>query len=170
MNASACIAYCTSKNYVYAGTEYSDECYCGNIINADASMQDQTDCDMGCSANATEACGGPNRLSTYYANKAGPKGPYTNPGPSPWVSEGCYTEGTSGRILPNAVNVAGGGANMSIALCTSACHAAGYSLAGAEYAGECYCGNYLANGGALAADQGDCVYNNVFVLSVNALT
>lgn len=40
------------------------------------------------------------------------------------------------RTLANGVATKGGGSNMTVALCTSACSAAGYTLAGMEYAGE----------------------------------
>lgn len=36
-------------------------------------------------------------------------------------------------------------------LCTAACQKAGYTIAGTEYSGECYCGNEYANGGAKIA-------------------
>jgi hypothetical protein len=44
---------------------------------------------------------------------------------------------------------------MTIAACTSACQAAGYILAGCEYAGECWCGNTFANGGTVAPPTAD---------------
>jgi hypothetical protein len=39
-----------------------------------------------------------------------------------------------GRTLPNGVAVTGA---LTVDLCTSACQAQGYTLAGVEYAGEC---------------------------------
>ena len=41
---------------------------------------------------------------------------------------------------------------MTIELCLDACNAAGYSLAGAEYASQCYCDNTYITGGP-ASDQ-----------------
>jgi WSC domain len=41
---------------------------------------------------------------------------------------------------------------MTVALCTSACKSAGYSLSGVEYAGECYCGNAFVSPGGPASD------------------
>jgi len=38
--------------------------------------------------------------------------------------------------------------------CMDACYAAGYSLAGVEYADECYCGNSVVNGGAQTTNDG----------------
>ena len=47
------------------------------------------------------------------------------------------SEGTTGRTLTTGVGVTGGGAAMTVALCTSACQAANFIYAGVEYAGEC---------------------------------
>ena len=135
MNASACIAFCQKKGTVYAGTEYSSECYCGNILAAAATLQSDSSCNMGCTANASEACGGPDMVTVYYANTPAPAGPFTNSGPAGWASQGCWTDGQP-RTLANTVDVAGGGSNMTVAGCTAACKAGGWSLAGVEYAGE----------------------------------
>lgn len=48
-----------------------------------------------------------------------------------------YSEGTTGRALPNGVTTTGGSSKMTVDLCTQACQAAGYVLAGVEYAQEC---------------------------------
>lgn len=47
------------------------------------------------------------------------------------------SEGTTGRTLTTGMAVTGGGAAMTVALCTSACKAANFIYAGVEYAGEC---------------------------------
>jgi hypothetical protein len=54
-----------------------------------------------------------------------------------WTSLGCYTDNVSGRALPNGESVTGGSAAMTNELCQSACQAAGFTIAGTEYAGEC---------------------------------
>lgn len=54
-----------------------------------------------------------------------------------WTFLGCYTDSVSARSLPYGVGVPGGPAAMTIELCQSTCLAAGYSLAGVEYADEC---------------------------------
>lgn len=72
-----------------------------------------------------------------------------------WTNIGCYSEGTSGRALTQSLTstVSGGSASMTVEGCQVACKAAGYSVAGLEYAQECWCGNAFANGGAyLGAD------------------
>lgn len=90
---------------------------------------------MGCAYNGSEACGGPDLLTTYYANEPAPQGPTTNPGPPGWTLYGCVTDGAT-RTLANTIQVEGGGSNMTVAGCTTACTAAGYQLSGVEYAGE----------------------------------
>ncbi|MCJ1410361.1 hypothetical protein MMC19_004446 [Ptychographa xylographoides] len=149
----SCITFCSGKGYVYAGTEYSDECYCGNSLAAGSTVAAATDCNMACAGNATEQCGGPNRM-TLFNNKGAtaPSGPVTDPGPPGWTSLGCYAEGANGRTLTTGMATTGGTGALTVALCTSACHAANYIYAGVEYAGECYCGNAFSNGGGPAPD------------------
>ncbi|KAI9833274.1 MAG: hypothetical protein M1826_000187 [Phylliscum demangeonii] len=151
MTDEACISFCDGNGFVFAGTEYSTECYCGNSIAAGNTATAAGDCNMACSGDATEACGSGNRLNVFKSSKPAASGPVTNPGPSPWAFAGCYTDGGA-RTLNVGMATTGGGAALTVALCTSACQAANYALAGVEYAGECFCGNSFANGGAPAPD------------------
>lgn len=66
-----CAAVCAG--YTYFGTEYSNECYCGNTINVESgsgvSGKNQTGgCTMVCAGDAEEYCGGSGRLSMYALN------------------------------------------------------------------------------------------------------
>ncbi|KAF8534900.1 putative glyoxal oxidase precursor [Trichophaea hybrida] len=146
MTDEACIAFCTQRGYKFAGTEYSQECYCGSSLAATSTVAPIGDCNMGCSGNATEACGGPNRLTVFSGTDVG--GPQTNPGPPGWTSAGCYTDNVGGRTLATGVGTPGGGAALTVALCTAACAQGNYLHAGVEYGGECYCGNVFSAGGA----------------------
>jgi WSC domain len=56
---------------------------------------------------------------------------------SVWNYLGCYTDNVSGRALPNGEAVPGGTNAMTNEACQSTCLAAGFSIAGTEYAGEC---------------------------------
>ena len=89
---------------------------------------------MSCSGNSSEACGGPNRLTVFYANKAPP---VTDPGPPGWGSLGCYSDNVGARTLLTVMPTTGGAGALTVALCTSACHASNYIYAGVEYGGEC---------------------------------
>ncbi|KAI9734644.1 MAG: hypothetical protein M1834_002245 [Cirrosporium novae-zelandiae] len=71
--------------------------------------------------------------------------------PSNWHYAGCYTDAVNPRSLPNwgwwgeAITSSG---------CASYCNEKGYSIAGTEYSGQCFCGNALAQSEAL--DEGEC--------------
>lgn len=66
----------------------------------------------------------------FFRNKDAPKGPGINPGPKGWTSFGCWSDSPNPRTLAKGTATPGGASNMSVALCTTACSAAGYSLAG----------------------------------------
>ncbi|PMD60425.1 WSC-domain protein [Hyaloscypha bicolor E] len=152
MTDESCISFCSAKGFLYAGTEYASQCFCDSTIAPGALAVNATDCSMACTGNATESCGGPNRLSLFWS---GQTGPVTDPGPPNWAYVGCYTEGITGRLLGVGVSVPGGASNMTVAGCTSACQAAGYILAGCEYGGECWCENTFTNGGTIAPTTPD---------------
>jgi hypothetical protein len=149
----ACVAFCNQKGFSYAGTEYAGQCYCDNTILAPGALAASADCDMACTGNASEACGGPNRLTLFYSGVNNTvTGPIVNPGPPGWKSLGCYNDSVGTRTLLDNPQTPGGTANLSIALCTQACGAGGYNISGAEYGGECYCGTSFSNYGAPALD------------------
>jgi hypothetical protein len=79
-------------------------------------------------------------MNLYYLKDATPGTPpvsvSTNPGPDGWVSEGCYSDSVGARTLANQV-ATGDASTMTVALCVDACQAAGYILAGLEYADQC---------------------------------
>lgn len=69
-----------------------------------------------------------------------------------WNFLGCYTDDVSGRALPEGIPAPGGSNNMTVENCQNGCLQLGYSLAGVEYANQCYCGNTLENGSGPAPD------------------
>ncbi|KAK8056954.1 WSC domain-containing protein [Apiospora rasikravindrae] len=145
MTVEKCLAYCDKNSYPYGGVEYYHECYCGGTIATGAKMTSDSSCNTPCDGNKTESCGGAGFLSLYRNPKN--VGPMPNTGVPGWKSIGCYSEGTNGRTLTYQANT---GNNNSAVTCTSACGAAGFSLAGTEYSGQCFCGNSFLNGGAPA--------------------
>lgn len=54
-----------------------------------------------------------------------------------WTSLGCYTDNASGRSLTYGAQIPNGSGAMTNEACQSACLAAGFQIAGTEYAGEC---------------------------------
>lgn len=164
------------QGYTYFGMEYSNECYCGNTINAGSINQTSDDpntngCSMLCAGDTNTYCGGPNRLEMYKLNGSLPvptstAGGTTPPGPTGGPSVvptagafsylGCYTEATNGRALSGLMNPVPG-ATLTIESCAAACGE--YSYFGTEYSGECYCGNSFGAGSALAAGGNDPTQN-----------
>ncbi|KAF8196991.1 glyoxal oxidase N-terminus-domain-containing protein [Pholiota molesta] len=151
-----CIAQCIAGNFTIAGMEFSD---CGNnIIAGGVVASDQTTCNMGCSGNATQACGGPNRLSVY-ASKTIVALPIPTPQktnlPGSWQYAGCLRENTTTRIFPNQIIWIG---NNSAIACMNQCAAFGYPASGTEFGQECYCGDVtdVAAGNGVFGTDAEC--------------
>lgn len=51
-----CISACAARNYVYASTQYVDECWCSNKLPNQ--RVDETEYNYGCSGDESETCGG----------------------------------------------------------------------------------------------------------------
>jgi hypothetical protein len=96
--------------------------YCGPTLPVQSGT---TGCSMPCAGDASEACGGPDRLTVYTSFS-------TNPGPAGWTSLGCYTDSVQARTLTVLEQVAGGTDAMTPEACTSTCAGAGYKYAGVE--------------------------------------
>ena len=136
----ACAVACAGYNYF--GAEYSSQCYCGDTINngsvlVDGSTPAQTQCDMTCSGNASEYCGGPDRLNMYRYSGAPvvasiPSGPVTVTNVTGASYLGCYSEGTNERALSGLQNPIQGNV-VTVEACSVAC--AGYKYFGVEYSG-----------------------------------
>ena len=76
-----------------------------------------------------------------------------------YVYQGCYHEGTTGRLLsgPSYSNSTG----MTVESCTSFCQANMLNgvYAGVEYGQECYCAASLPTGAVLESDVGHSTCN-----------
>ncbi|KAI0884485.1 heme peroxidase [Annulohypoxylon maeteangense] len=151
MTLEDCMNNCTG--YVYWGTEYGRECYCGDSLHSTSEEAPVTDCNMVCGGDSTEYCGDSNRLELYSTTASQPT-PTATLAPKPTVSSytrvGCYTELPNGRALTGAAYADDA---MTLEMCASNC--AGFTYWGAEYGRECYCGNTLDSGSTVAPDA-DC--------------
>ena len=59
-----CKKACFKEGFKYAGVEYANECFCGNKMPTTIAPK-QSDCNMDCSGNKSQKCGGGNRLNLY---------------------------------------------------------------------------------------------------------
>ncbi|KAK2464992.1 hypothetical protein APHAL10511_003068 [Amanita phalloides] len=64
-----------------------------------------------------------------------------------WAYNACWVDNAHGRALLTSL---GGSTTNTAETCVAACQSQNFSVAGTEYGSECYCGNQLANGAALA--------------------
>ena len=90
MTVENCISFCNGQNYNYAGLEWYQECYCGNLIINGGAVTTSSDCSYPCTGDASEVCGAANRLSMYYSGQALPPAPVIVPSVGLWKSLGCY--------------------------------------------------------------------------------
>lgn len=67
MTNEQCVKFCGDKGFSIAGTEYSKECYCSNSIPTAAQPVAGVvgNCNMPCSGDTNEFCGGSSLLSLY---------------------------------------------------------------------------------------------------------
>lgn len=64
MTNELCVSICKEKGFSYAGTQYSSQCFCGNNYGIYGKSQN---CNMQCSGNSGQICGGPWANSVYHA-------------------------------------------------------------------------------------------------------
>ena len=65
-SASACIDFCRTRGFNYAGMEYFFQCFCSNHIQSPGARVPDSECTAPCRGNDAEACGGDNRLTIYW--------------------------------------------------------------------------------------------------------
>ncbi|KAI9774328.1 MAG: hypothetical protein M1840_004222 [Geoglossum simile] len=128
MTVKVCQDFCISSGFGLAGLEYGRECYCGNALSPHSALG-QTGCNMACSGNQFELCGGPSRLSIYNSTTYVP--PSTVQTAGNYTFKGCFAEASGGRLLNN-----GGYTNstgMTVESCVAYCEAGSHAYAGVEY-------------------------------------
>ncbi|KAJ6479649.1 copper radical oxidase-like protein [Mycena sanguinolenta] len=147
MTVENCISFCDS-NFIFAGVEFMQECYCDNFIENSATTAPITDCNQLCTGDSDEFCGGPGRLNIFWSGAEPPPPPTIPLSIGNWKSLGCYSDNVNGqgRSLVDAVGVVG---QVSLETCTAACFNAGMPFSGAEFADQCYCGPAIVNGGEM---------------------
>ncbi|KAK2004859.1 WSC domain-containing protein [Colletotrichum falcatum] len=143
-----CVAECKGNSYRYAGLTYYGVCYCSQTVNSP--ILPEASCNMPCSANSSQTCGGNGAFSVWQDPTFPPSTGVTI---NDFESIGCYTDDTNhGRtIAERQVQVASD--TMTPSSCLQACADDGYPFAGLEYGGECYCGVVMGNYTKSAAQE-----------------
>ncbi|KAJ9132986.1 WSC-domain-containing protein [Pleurostoma richardsiae] len=167
MDLDVCANYCFNAGYTMFGVEYAEQCFCGDSLNAGSAWAtDQDDCSMACAANASQYCGGGDRLNVYAlapgsgVNAAtGFSTKYAEPAQvaGGWTYTGCYNDSVADRALSSATLYGSTSTiNMTVEVCVAYCNQKGYTVAGVEYGQQCYCGDELGAGSVFLSNQNGC--------------
>jgi len=131
---------------------------CGDFLTIGSEPVADSNCSSNCVGNPSETCGGSDFLDIFWNGQP--------PGPRPtivshvpeaplWGFVACYSDSITARTLSAQVSVKGGAYNNTVGNCIDSCIAEGYSIAGLEFAQQCWCGNTIGNG-AESIDLNDC--------------
>lgn len=163
MTLDSCAAFC--QGFAYFGVEYSRECYCGKKLNAGSTKAPASECSMKCAGFDCTFCGAGSRLSVYSTQGDDPSSTNTDSTatstptsaptalPEGWDSYGCWVDGANGRILGKQLD---DNPDLTLESCANSCASQGYTIAGAEYSRQCFCGKQIVNGGTKAASESEC--------------
>ena len=72
--------------------------------------------------------------------------------PAGWTYQGCWVDGAQGRILADQVPDSQTNTQEG---CAQYCNSLNYTVSGTEYQVQCFCGNFIENGGVRTSDS-DC--------------
>ncbi|KND95181.1 putative fungistatic metabolite [Tolypocladium ophioglossoides CBS 100239] len=148
MTVEKCVAECKGNGFRYAGLKYYGVCFCGATVNGP--QVDDSQCSFPCSGNKTETCGS-NKMMSVWQDPTFPKGPNDTTINS-YESVGCYTDDSKkGRALSWPANL--NATTFTTKECLTACEKEGFTFAGTEYGGQCWCGAVLANDTAKVDDK-----------------
>ena len=60
-----CMKLCHDKGYLYAGVEAGSMCNCGNTPPPESILVNEDQCNLTCSGDATQTCGGDSMMDVY---------------------------------------------------------------------------------------------------------
>jgi len=163
MTPTMCIEFCSNFEFPYgfAGVELGQECWCDGVIQLTANLTNSSECDIPCSGDGTEICGGTSRISIFTDGTPSPKIPTVafmtlpdfdaEPVP-PWNYIGCYSDSIANRTLGSLLsNVEGVDANTCAAACAEAfpnifldSAPIAVLFSGVESGDECWCGTSIS--------------------------
>lgn len=143
MTNELCAQY--AKGFKYFGTEWASECFWGNRL-ADTSVPASSGCNSPCSGDASQTCGGGDRLSLYIDPEyQEPPPPTVHQGTDPWELVGCHTDSSG---FPNS--------HISDTMTVERCFelASSYRYSAVQDGGTCYWGDDLVSS---SVDLQDCI-------------
>lgn len=150
MTIERCLLHCNSKSFPFAGMEFSSECFCGHAVTASRAPEKGL-CNMTCSGNRAEICGGAPYISIYQIKSPAEDRPLKGGGAYKGYHEvptgrgydfrACVPyRGTEGKsVFPGGVLIEQ--SSMSAESCIKACQEKKHPLAGMTKGKECHCGH-----------------------------
>ncbi len=139
---ATCVTTCVAMGYNVAGVEYGVQCFCGDYLYNGAVQAPAGDCNARCPGNNPEACGGGNRINVFSSVELvayGVPGPKTTGFDADWSYRGCYDDNVLGiRTFAYPLSYEG---ELTPNTCLDGCAEAGFTAAGLEYGGQCFCGS-----------------------------
>lgn len=133
MTNELCSNTCASEGYRFSGTQYHDQCFCGNN-DPTPDFVEASNCDTACSGKSSETCGGSWALTVYESNQIG--NPSTTNLASQFQQVGCYADSTSARTFNDYYFSSG---DASVEFCAQTCTSKGFAYSGVENGYECFC-------------------------------
>ncbi|PMD34140.1 WSC-domain-containing protein [Hyaloscypha variabilis F] len=67
LTVEECLFACKDGGYDFAGVEFGQECYCGVVLGNGTLPLPSSQCNMPCTGDSSETCGGPSTLDLYVA-------------------------------------------------------------------------------------------------------
>ncbi len=67
LTVEECLFACKDGGYSFAGVEFGQECYCGVVLGNGTLPLASSQCNMACTGNSAETCGGRATLDLYVA-------------------------------------------------------------------------------------------------------
>ncbi|KAH8090992.1 hypothetical protein BXZ70DRAFT_899029 [Cristinia sonorae] len=136
---ATCTAACDALGFPFAGVEFGAECHCGTGFTSSITNVPHTQCNMACSGNTTEHCGGPALIEVF----SGPDPPRAAQLPEGWsaFAPAPCAQDSAARMFTDTL-IAGPilAATDTPAACVNFCVQNGFTKAGVEGGDECYCG------------------------------
>ncbi|KAK2740537.1 hypothetical protein FQN57_006040 [Myotisia sp. PD_48] len=158
LTIESCIAGCLGAGYTVAGLQYTRQCFCDYYVRNESPLTSDSECSMQCSGDATQDCGGPNRMSVYSKGDLvvlpNPV-PQTGGLPGSWKYQGCLQDNVNQkRVFPYQIV----SRNNTATNCLSRCSMFGFGAGGMQYGEECFCGDYddIAKAGAQFVPEDRC--------------
>lgn len=131
-----CLTDCREHGYSFAALRNGNSCYCTN--NNYRLHGKSEECNIKCQQNAEEICGGTSSNSVYSVD----------------VNRnfiGCFRDTENDRDLE--VKRWGKEVKKSAFACVKECQKAGYSFAGVQNGGDCFCSNSYGKHGAVTGEE-----------------